>query len=47
MEFTFLGFGIESVFAEVLEHLLDMLPVESLILEVNENIVQVDYDTNI
>ena len=47
MEFTFLGLGIESVFAEVLEHLLDMLPVGSLILEVNEDIIQVDYDTNI
>ena len=47
MEFTFLGFGIESVFAEVLEHLSDMLPVGSLILGVNEDVVQVDYDANI
>ena len=47
MEFTFLGFGVESMFAEVSEHLLDMLPVESLILRVNEDIVQVDYDANI
>ena len=47
MEFTFLGFGIESMFAEVLEHLSDMLPVGSLILRVNEDIVLVDYDANI
>ena len=47
MEFTFLRFGKESVFAEASEHLLDMLPVESLIIRVNENIFQVDYDTNI
>ena len=47
MKFIFLGFGVESVFVEVLEHLSDMLPVESLILGVNEDIVQVDYDANI
>ena len=47
MEFTFLRFGIESMFAEALEHLSDVLPVGSLILRVNEDVVQVDYDTNI
>ena len=47
MEFTFLRFGVESVFAEALKHFLDMLPVGSLILGVNEDIVQVDYDANI
>ena len=47
MEFTFFGFGIESVFAEASEHLLDVLPVGSLILGVNEDVVQVDYDANI
>ena len=47
MEFTFLEFGIESMFVEVSEHLLNMLPMESLILRVNEDIVQVGYDANI
>ena len=47
MEFTFLRFGKESVFVEALENLSDMLPVGSLILRVNENIVQVEYDANI
>ena len=47
MEFTFFGFGIEFVFAEASEHLSDMLPVESLILGVNEDVIQVDYDANI
>ena len=47
MEFTFLRFGIESVFAEASEHLSDVLPVGSLILRVNEDIIQVDYDANI
>ena len=47
MEFTFLMFGVESVFVEASEHFSDMLPVGSLILGVNEDIIQVDYDANI
>ena len=47
MKFIFLGFSVEFVFVKVLEHLSDMLSVGSLILGVNEDIVQVDYDANI
>ena len=47
MELTLLRFCVEPVFAESLEDLLDMLLVGSLVLRVNEDVIQVDNDANI
>ncbi|KIK96480.1 hypothetical protein PAXRUDRAFT_138365, partial [Paxillus rubicundulus Ve08.2h10] len=47
VEFTFFWFGAKSMFMELMEHFLGMLLVGGHILGVNEDIIQVSYNTNI
>ena len=47
MELTLLRFCIESVFAESLENLFDMLLVGSIVLRVDEDVVQINNNANI
>ena len=47
MELTLLRFHIEPVFAESLKNLLDMLLVGSIVLRVDEDVIQINNDANI
>ena len=47
VELTLLRFCVEPVFAELPEDLLDMLLVESLVLGVDEDVIQVNNNANI
>ena len=47
MEFAFLYFGIKASFAEILEYFLNMPVMFRHIIQVDEDINQIYYDTDI
>ena len=47
MEISFVSSGIETIFSETPEYLPDMFAMEFRIVEVDENIIQVDNNTDI
>ena len=47
MEFTFLCFGIKTSFAEMLEYFFYMLVMLGHVIQVDEYIIQIDYNIDI
>ena len=47
MKLTLLCFGIKSSIAETFQNLFDMFLVRCHIITTDENIIKIDYDTNI
>jgi len=47
MKFTFLYFGIKTSLAEMLEYFFYMLVIFRHVIQVDEYIIQIDYDTDI
>jgi len=47
VEFTFLCFGIKTSLAEILEHFFYMPVMFGHVIQVDEYIIQTDYDTDI
>ena len=47
VKFAFLGFRIQTVLPQASEDLLDLLAVSSSVRRINEDVVQIDNNTNI
>ena len=47
MKLTLLCFGIKSSITEIFQNLFDMFLVRCYIIRTDENIIKIDYDTNI
>ena len=47
IEFTFLGFCIQTMLAQAAKDLFDLFTVSSFVRRINENVVEIDDDTNV